>query len=747
MAAVQFFFPFDIMVKPGNLGTPGGRLYFYTSGTTTLAAIYADSGLSVPLENPVECDGAGRIPAIYLDNAATYRLYALDKNDALLIDRDPYIPGEAPDSAALAPYQSAAAASAVASANSASNAAGSATSAAASAASSASSATSALSTLATLLAAAAGTSLGVHVIPIIDPETYASAKPSGVVGDGTDDGPALAAASEAINAAGGGVLWLAPQTYWVGGQTLNGTDYQGQILRYAPNTDFPVYIHGCTRPVFVMGNGARIKCLAGKKYGTFNADGSAATPPLPFTDVSYIATPYYMMVRIEANSGHVAVRDLELDGNIGAAVIGGDYGDTGKQIGMSGIDATDNTGGLSIDGVYSHHHGLDGGSGNGLGLIDVRENVRISTSRFLNNGRQGFSLVGGNGWAFQSCTFNGTGRDLGATMTYSGPGAGVDLEAEGGRWVKNVTFDQCEFVDNVGVGLISDTNAHVKNVTCRKCTFVGTDDWSVWPKNPGFVFEDCTMVGAMVGLHANTDANLACKLKRCLITDDATLSPTGQVYGGGSGFLLVDGGGGTTNVLFDECVLWGTRTVAGVSSNGSTGDVAANVGFHLHNCTIGRAPGTVANYIVYGIYSGERTHFINADGFPAGAVAPYTWAIATGDALDSYQVEHAGGGISLSRFPGNVDRLTGKKIYFGSATYDPPSLAAAAKTTIQTMTVTGAALGDKIEDVSFSVNLAGARIAAWVSAANTVSFYFINENGANPLDLASGTVAVKVRQA
>ena len=32
---------------------------------------------------------------------------------------------------------------------------------------------------------------------------------------------------------------------------------------------------------------------------------------------------------------------------------------------------------------------------------------------------------------------------------------------------------------------------------------------------------------------------------------------------------------------------------------------------------------------------------------------------------------------------------------------------------------------------------------AWVSAANVVSYYAINTNGANPLDLASGTLSVK----
>jgi hypothetical protein len=89
----------------------------------------------------------------------------------------------------------------------------------------------------------------------------------------------------------------------------------------------------------------------------------------------------------------------------------------------------------------------------------------------------------------------------------------------------------------------------------------------------------------------------------------------------------------------------------------------------------------------------------------------------------------------------------GRKFTFGSTTYDPPSLAAAAKTTIQTFTLTGVAVNDVMEEVTFSNNLAGARVHAWVSANDTISYYFINENGANPLDLASGTLRFKVRKA
>jgi hypothetical protein len=83
---------------------------------------------------------------------------------------------------------------------------------------------------------------------------------------------------------------------------------------------------------------------------------------------------------------------------------------------------------------------------------------------------------------------------------------------------------------------------------------------------------------------------------------------------------------------------------------------------------------------------------------------------------------------------------------FGSAAYDPPSLALGASGAIQTMTVTGVQPGDAVEDVSFSADQAGVVFHAWVSAANTVSYFAQNVAGANPTDLPSGTVRVKVRR-
>jgi hypothetical protein len=80
-----------------------------------------------------------------------------------------------------------------------------------------------------------------------------------------------------------------------------------------------------------------------------------------------------------------------------------------------------------------------------------------------------------------------------------------------------------------------------------------------------------------------------------------------------------------------------------------------------------------------------------------------------------------------------------------TATYDPPSLAAAAVSPIQTVTVAGCVLGDFVK-ASFSLNLQGVEINAWVSAADTVSYQFANPT-AGTVDLSSGTVRVRVERA
>jgi hypothetical protein len=178
---------------------------------------------------------------------------------------------------------------------------------------------------------------------------------------------------------------------------------------------------------------------------------------------------------------------------------------------------------------------------------------------------------------------------------------------------------------------------------------------------------------------------------------------------------------------------------AGNSSNGNLD--AARIKDATITCSLGLPA-------VYGRYSG-RTEFIEtgagviqATPGPPGPVGdPTHFKVTCGHVEDSWA--YTTGGVRTV-FPADWSRVDDKPIYRGSAIYDPASIALGVAGATQTMTVTGVVLGDRVTSTSFSQDLAGTRIIAWVSAADTVSYYFFNEKGANPLDLASGTVRVMV---
>lgn len=76
-----------------------------------------------------------------------------------------------------------------------------------------------------------------------------------------------------------------------------------------------------------------------------------------------------------------------------------------------------------------------------------------------------------------------------------------------------------------------------------------------------------------------------------------------------------------------------------------------------------------------------------------------------------------------------------------TVTYDPPSIAAGSSETT-TVTLTGAVVGNTVI-ASFNRYDPNIEISAQVSAANTVTVKFKN-TGAAPVDLASGTLTVKL---
>lgn len=96
---------------------------------------------------------------------------------------------------------------------------------------------------------------------------------------------------------------------------------------------------------------------------------------------------------------------------------------------------------------------------------------------------------------------------------------------------------------------------------------------------------------------------------------------------------------------------------------------------------------------------------------------------------------------------GNFETLDGAvgKVLAGSKTHDFASVANGAQATT-TVTVEGVELGDFVTGVSVGVDLAGAVLTGYVSAADTVTVVLRNGSG-GAVDLTSTTLRVLVRKA
>src|SRR5690606_21379057 len=126
---------------------------------------------------------------------------------------------------------------------------------------------------------------------------------------------------------------------------------------------------------------------------------------------------------------------------------------------------------------------------------------------------------------------------------------GLDIEAEGAV-VRDGYFEDCEFVDNQGAGMVSDSGDG-GYTTFKRCTFWGTTNWSAWAKKPGLKFEDSNFYGSVVNAVGSTDANLATQWLRCHFEDRPWTN--GQVYRGNSVSYLLELNGNLKNVLLKDC--------------------------------------------------------------------------------------------------------------------------------------------------------------------------------------------------
>ncbi|MGI4733585.1 MAG: right-handed parallel beta-helix repeat-containing protein [Janthinobacterium lividum] len=329
-------------------------------------------------------------------------------------------------------------------------------------------------------------------------------KDFGAVGDGrTNDQAAFQKAADFFNkraqtpaGVGRAVLRIPAGTYLVGQPDAAG---MGDVLHLA----------GC-RNLTVLGDDSattEIRYADGLRYGAFDPTTKQVyeSPKAFFTDWGWGVGGATAIVL--QNCDNVEVANLSLNGNSGHLLVGGHWGDTGIQVGFDGLFVSDSRR-IRLRRLAVHHFGRDG-----IQVLNhlakslddpARENILLENSRFDYNGRQGLSITGVNGLRAVKCSFSHTGRviipALGKPL-YSNPGAGVDLEPEGG-YVANVRLENCRFVDNAGQGIVSDHYGNgppnVKNIVIRNCLVWGVTNWSAWVRQPGFLFENCRLYGAFV---------------------------------------------------------------------------------------------------------------------------------------------------------------------------------------------------------------------------------------------------------
>jgi hypothetical protein len=378
----------------------------------------------------------------------------------------------------------------------------------------------------------------------------------GAVGDGhTDDTDAFAALADFVNRDGGAEIVLRRTTYVVGRQSRTGRE--GYAYAPARILEFK----GCTGRLVIRGNGARLRCADGLRFGTFNPEtGQATTHTQPHYGSGELATPYMSMIRIEECSGPVEITDLELDGNLRRHQIGGPWGDTGWQLSAIGIFLVNNRGPERLARIRAHHHALDG-----IQIDGHDERVASSVIESVvceHNARQGCSIVGGRNYSFVDCRFDHTGK----AGLYSAPGAGVDIEAET-KPVRNLRFSRCQFSNNTGVGVVAD-QGDSEGAVFEHCRFVGTTNWALWPNKPGMRFTSSQFVGSIVNAFGSEDKAQAVQFHNCEFRDDPALSPTGEVYDHKNEHPIADLPY-SRNVLFNRCRFRLThRAVLPWSTNG-----------------------------------------------------------------------------------------------------------------------------------------------------------------------------------
>lgn len=374
------------------------------------------------------------------------------------------------------------------------------------------------------------------------------------------------------------------------------------------------------------------------RFGAFLPDGNRRIPICAYQCVTSGVGQYQYLSDLGAmiyldQCSNVAVRNLELNGNIDDMSIGGKWGDIGIQAGGDGV-ITMNSGDISVVNVDAHHHGRDGmlvyGDASGFAAVDAfystnysgLMNISLRECKMEWNSRMGLTLGAGNGVTADGCAFNWNGA--GPTIS-SSPAAGVDIEYHGAYEIKHSTFTGCEFKYNKAWGVISDAQfwPQIEDHRFVGCTFVGSDGGAALRASArAMSFSGCKIAGTVsrvYDLQPSDPPNFRTTFTGCAFSDEYNGEAIGGfVPGSGPSDFMINAPS-AAGLLIDRCVF---------SSR------CGLFGFWIHGAGPPSLPSTIQNSRWY--FSGESNWLLlascsnmNVSGYfevhyPTGL--PYPWS-------------------------------------------------------------------------------------------------------------------------
>jgi len=250
-------------------------------------------------------------------------------------------------------------------------------------------------------------------------------------------------------------------------------------------------------------NDVSFRYLKGLRFGSFDPTTGDAiawggTDGATRGDIGSFITMY--------NSLNIEISNLEIDGNSPTMILGGGWGDVGRQLGHDAIDLVGNMNVL-VSNIHAHHFGKDGMQVGTYANPYPVLNHTVQDCRFESNGRQGMSWIGGTGLRVLRSSFNHQGS--GAPGLNSPPGAGFDVEQEMAL-NRDAYFEGNEFLNNAGCQFVADSGdsagIYMKN---NVLWGVNGGGWSWWVVKPDVVFTDGQIFGSTVHGYSTTNYSLS----------------------------------------------------------------------------------------------------------------------------------------------------------------------------------------------------------------------------------------------